>query len=734
MKRPMLVSGTAIGLSTAFLVFSGIGVLPFLLLGAVSVFVIYFIKPLKLKEKIIIPTICISVISACIFFGAFHFTKIAPAKNLHNTVTDVSGKIITSPQETPFGTSFTLKADRIGNKNQTTKIQVLLNYEYETDFKLYDYISLPSAKLTVIKNDYNKPDADSMSDGIILEAQASDLNILWESEKTPYYYCLRLKEIVTEQITRYLDNFHAGLILGMLFGDKTLLDSDIKNDFRATGIAHLLAVSGLHTSTWCGYIIAFLKLFKAKEKLRNALCLLFLTLLCIVSAFTPSVMRASIMMAVVLFAPFFNEEQDALNSLGFAMGLLVLNNPYVIVAPSFLLSFFATLGILVSINITAKAEGKILKIKNKPLQKITEYLSSGLFTSVFAGIFTLPISAYFFGVFSILSPVTNIICVKPAFWSLLSSVVATAISFIPNSITHSASIFLFYITKLLSDFVTNVADNLEKFRFCTLPTHKEYFICGLISVILISSLSFLIYSKKKNKIIIKLSVVFSAIFMSLSIILPCTSLTPATVSVINVGNGVNVSLRQGLKYAYFNCGASSDDIPYDFVPLAKCEALDFLFIGNADKKTNEITQALLTHSPEITVVTEDSKGDLNESNVNLRQNTIVSDSYSYNFNAESTIQTVDTYPVSCVIIKGYGKTIAISYGSNSDLHLIFEAYGAPDILVLSKSIPEDLPENVDTLIISSNSDVIINKNISALKKQCNKFYTTAEDGDIKIIL
>lgn len=734
MKRPMLVSGTAIGLSTAFLVLLGIGVLPFLLLSAVLVFVIYFIKPLKLKEKIIIPTICISVILACIFFGVFHFTKIAPSKNLHNTVTDVSGKIITSPQETPFDTIFILKTDRIGNKKQSTKIQVYLNYEYETDFKLYDYISLPAAKLTIIKNDYNKPAADSMSDGIILEAQASNLNILWESQKTPYYYCLRLKEIVTEQITSYLDNYHAGFILGMLFGDKTYLDSDIVNDFRATGIAHLLAVSGLHTSTWCAYIIAFLKFFKTKEKHRNVFCLLFLVLLCIVSAFTPSVMRASIMMAVVLFAPFFNEEQDALNSLGFAMGLLVLNNPYVIISPSFLLSFFATLGVLISLNPFAKIRGKISKIKIKPLRKITEYLSSSLFTSVFAGLFTLPISAYFFGVFSLLSPVTNIVCVKPAFWSLLLGVIATAISFIPNNITHTASVFLFDITKLLSDFVTNVADNLEKFRFCTLPTHKEYFICGLISVALISFLSFLIYTKKKNKTIIKLCAVISTVLMSSSIILPCTNLTPATVSIINVENGVNVSLRQGLKYAYFNCTASSDEIPYDFVPASKCESLDFLFIGNADITTNELTNALLTHSPQTTVITQYSKGALNESNIYLRENTIVANSYISRFNNEITIETVDTYPVSCVIIKGYENTVAICYGGNSDLDLIFDTYGTPDILVLSKFIPKDLPENVDTLIISSDSDVIINKNISALKKQCNKFYTTAESGDIKILL
>ena len=130
MKRPMLVSGTAIGLSSAFLILMGTKALPFLLLGAVSVFVIYFIKPLNLKEKIIIPVICISVILSCISFGFYHFTKILPVTKLDNATTSVSGKIITTPQDTAYGTKFTLKTDRIGNDNKTTKIQVYLSSEY----------------------------------------------------------------------------------------------------------------------------------------------------------------------------------------------------------------------------------------------------------------------------------------------------------------------------------------------------------------------------------------------------------------------------------------------------------------------------------------------------------------------------------------------------------------------------------------------------------------------------
>lgn len=724
----MLVSGTAIGFGTAFLVLFGMGALPFLLLGAVSVFVIYFIKPLKLREKIIIPTICISVFLSCIFFGFYHLTKIAPATKLDNKITDVSGKIITTPQETAYGIKFILKTDKIGNDDKATKIQVYINNENNTDLKLYDYISVPDTKLQVVRNEYNKPDASSISDDIILETETKYCNYLWESERTPYYYCLRFKEIITEQINAYLPEYNAGFLSGMLFGDKTDIDPDITNDFRATGIAHLLAVSGLHTSTWCAYIILFLKLFKVKEKTRNIFCLLFLVLLCIVSAFTPSVMRASIMMAVVLFAPFFNERQDPLNSLGFAVAILTLHNPYIITSASFLLSVSATAGVMCSIYVISKIH---IKQKNEKVKRLLEFLTNNILTSVFSGLFTLPCFAYFFGTFSTLSPITNILCVKPAFWSLLSGVIATAVSFIPQNIAQLIAIFIFKISTIFASFVTEIANALEKFKFCTLPIHKEYFLLGLIIIAAILIFAFLIFKMQKKKVAKAIIISLCIVIFSLGILLPCTEILPATLYVTNVENGVNITLHQGLKYAHFNCGASDSDIYFQSIPKAKCEALDFLYIGKSNKTANDITDDLIAFKPETTVITESAKDGLNETKIDLPENTIISNSYTHKFNNKINVQVVDTDPASCVIIKGNEKTVLICYGSSRDLTSLFETYGKPDILVISQDLPPKLPENIDTLIISSSSDVIINKNLPTLKNQCKNYYTTAENGDIK---
>lgn len=733
MKRPMLVSGSAIGLSSAFLVLFGMGALPFMLLSAASVFVIYFIKPFKLREKIIIPTICISVLVSCLFFGIYYFTKLVPATKFDNTITDISGTIITTPQKTPYGTKFILKTDKTGNSNQSTKIQVLLNNENEIDYKLYDYISVPNAKVNIVRNEYNKPDTSSISDNIILEAKAKSCSRLWESDKTPYYYCLRFKEIITEQINAYLSEYNSGVLLGMLFGDKAQLDADITNDFRATGIAHLLAVSGLHTSTWCAYIILFLKLFKVKEKARNIFCLLFLVLLCIVSAFTPSVMRASIMMAVVLFAPFFNERQDSLNSLGFSVAVLVLHNPYIITSTSFLLSVSATAGVLSALFFYEKIQYKLLKIKFTAIRITSEYLLNNLITAAFTGFLTLPFATYFFGVFSTVSPLTNILCIKPAFWSLLSGVVATAVSFIPQNTPQLISIFIFKISNLLAGFVTETANALESFTFCSLPIRKEYFVSGIIFIGVIALFYFGILKTSKTKTKNLIAVSLCLIIFASSILIPCSQITAPTLYITDVENGINITLRHGLKYAHFNFGSSDSSADLKYMPVAKCELLDFLYIGKADKTTNKVTKALFSYKPKTTIITEFTKNNLSQGIAELPQNTIIADSYTYNFNDEITFQIVDTSPVSCVIIKYNENTVLISYGNNN-LKSLFKTYGKPDVLILSEYLPEQLPEDIEALIISSDSKIISNTNLPSLRSQCKNFRTTAEDGDIKILV
>lgn len=730
MKRPMLVSGIALALCCTALVCAGAKALWLLLILTALVFILYLIKPLRLRNKIIIPTICISVILACLSYHCFYETKITPCLSYNGYEVPFSGKVVDVPIVSDKSVKFTVKTDTIGDTSIKTKITVTAPLQDNVNIEPFSYVAVHNPGLTVICNDSGKPEASHLSDGTVLEADATEIEALYQCDKTPFYYCLRLKQLFTQQINNYLNSDEAGFLLGMLFGGNNQLNSATLNAFRASGIAHLLAVSGLHTSLWCGFLLSLMKLLHIKEKLRNLICIVFLCGFCIISAFTPSVLRASLMMSLFLASPLFSRQQDSLNSLGFAVSILLLANPYVIASVSFQLSVLSTLGVLLSHSLTSKILEKNQKIKNNIFRRIINYIAENICISSFAGLFTLPLSAYYFGVVSIFAPVTNILCVKVAFWGMMSGFIATLLSFIPVYHIKTIAILIFKAASILLNIVITIAESISGFSLCTIPVHTESLTSGL-AVILFFGLCIFILRNKLKPLHKKAISVICVLSLALCIFLPCTPLFGTRITVSNVGNGINLTLRSGLKYAFFNCGTSNNNLNIKALPRATSESLDFLYISSPGK-SNGISERMFNYSPKTTVITSFVNGAYRETGIVPPQNTVVADTFTYRLNNRITVETVDTYTMNCVIIEWSNKNIIMSYGSYNNFTKIFNTYGTPDILILSEDIPQTLPARVDTIIISSDAEIIKNTNVNTLKSYCNTLLLTAESGDINI--
>lgn len=732
MKRPMLVSGIALALCCTALVCAGAKALMLMLIPTATVFILYFIKPLGLRSRIIIPTVCLSVILGCLSYHCFYETKIAPYLAYNGYEVPFSGKVIDVPVVTDNSVKFTVKTDSLGDESITTKIAVTVPLQEDIVIEPFSYVAVHNPGITVICDDSGKPKASYLSDGTVLEADADEIDVLWQCDKTPFYYCLRLKQLFTQQINDYLNSNEGGFLLGMLFGGNNQIHSSTLNAFRASGIAHLLAVSGLHTSLWCGFLLSLLKLFRIKENLCNLICIIFLCGFCIISAFTPSVLRASLMMSLFLAAPLVLRRQDSLNSLGFAVSVLLLANPYVIASISCQLSVCSTLGVLLSHSFTSKILEKTQKIKNNVLRKAVNYIADNICISAFAGLFTLPLSAYYFGVSSLFAPVTNILCVKVAFWGMMSGVLAAFISFAPVYHIKTIAIFIFKITSFLLNTVIRIAENIAELTFCTVPVHLEGLVAGVL-ISLFTALGVYILRQKNKLLHLKILSVICAVSLILCVALPCTPFFSTEITVYNVGNGINLTLRSGLKYAFFNCGASEYNVATNTLPRATSENLDFLYISSQGK-SNTVSEKMFTYSPETTVITTYVSGACRESDITLPSNTVIADNFTYQLNNRITLETVDTYTMNCAIIKELDKTVIMSYGSYNDFTKIFNAYGTPDILILSEDIPQTLPRKVDTIIISSDAEIIKNTNINTLKSYCNTLLLTAESGTVNIPL
>ncbi len=140
------------------------------------------------------------------------------------------------------------------------------------------------------------------------------------------------------------DTDKAGIFSAIVLGERSGLESDMKALYQKNGIAHILAVSGLHIS------LIGMGLFKILRKrfyipvsaiLSGSVMILF----CILSGGSPSAIRASTMFLLRMVCSMRGKTFDLLSGLSFAGLLLLLTNPLYLTNSAFLLSFGAILGL-----------------------------------------------------------------------------------------------------------------------------------------------------------------------------------------------------------------------------------------------------------------------------------------------------------------------------------------------------------------------------------------------------
>ena len=137
-----------------------------------------------------------------------------------------------------------------------------------------------------------------------------------------------------------------GVLSAMLLGDKSGLNQEIKSLYQSAGIAHILAISGLHMSLLG---LGLYRLLKKRLGLGYPLSVLWTTLFLLnyslMTGSGISTLRAVLMMLVFLLAELLGLGYDLLSGLGLAVIVLLWNNPFLIGYTGFQFSVAAVLGI-----------------------------------------------------------------------------------------------------------------------------------------------------------------------------------------------------------------------------------------------------------------------------------------------------------------------------------------------------------------------------------------------------
>ncbi len=700
MKRPMLIFGITFTIICALLILN-VPEAVMLFLAALVFFFWLFIK--KMRKHIIIPTVCIAAVIITLCFTIFNTFTITPQLKYDNTQNDIYGKVVTTPRKENNTVSFTIKADKIGEAQEDMYISVEFCGDTARGVELYDYVLISDAMLNIPRKADNSFDLSKASDNTLLTAKEGKCFFLWDCNKTPYYHCLRLRASVCEKIDYLLGQSAGGLLKGMLFGENSTTPTQILKDFRGSGLSHLLAVSGLHTSLWCGLLITLLRLIGVPEKPRNIICLVFLVFFCIISAFTPSVLRACLMTGIVLIAPFFKRSPDALNSLGFAASLLLLLNPYNILSISFQLSATATLGVLISSAHTEKISEKLSEKLPKRLGRVIEFIISSFLISLASSLFTAPVCAHHFGIISIASPISNIICVQLSFYGMILGMVCVALSFIPLTFVSHIIILPLRISEFLINLVISLAAALGNMKFSTIPISASFFIMGLIIGAALLLAGIRISRKTKLCFPTRLCAALSATALIVSIALPMThSNLKNSITIVNSGSNIQLVIKSGTKYAYIeNTTERLEYNTYSALPKATCEKLLYYIPTylSYDSVYNikAVSESL---APENIIITREIHRVANKVNLPLPHNTIIKSSNNYTLSKEITFQIVDTTPADYVIIRDSDKSVFVHLHGSTDIKsYVDEDF---DVIIFNGTLPTELPSSAEEIILCAD--------------------------------
>ena len=202
-------------------------------------------------------------------------------------------------------------------------------------------------------------------------------------------------------------------VVALLLGNSRLIDKATRQEFSAAGVAHILALSGLHVGFialiiwWLLFPLDYLRL----RRLRLFITLAAIILFAVFTGLSPSVVRATIMIGLVFASLVFYRRSQSLNALALAaLGILVFT-PSALFSVGFQLSFITVGAILLFSRLP-----QFLESRYKWVNKLTTVV----ITSLVAMLATIALSAHYFHTVSFMSVLTNlmILPVLPVFMVL----------------------------------------------------------------------------------------------------------------------------------------------------------------------------------------------------------------------------------------------------------------------------------------------------------------------------
>ncbi len=226
-------------------------------------------------------------------------------------------------------------------------------------------------------------------------------------KQTPTFK-MRLNDLrtqIADNIAKILPADEAGVVDSVLIGEQSRIGKNVVEDYRDSGLAHFLSVSGLHLGAIAGLVFFVLRFLIALipwlalridgKKVSAVGAIIFSALYLLVSGMAIPATRAFIMTAVVFVGVIFNRQAISMRMVCFAGLVLLIIQPEALVSVSFQMSFAAVVALIAFYERYAKTLNR-WRTQGGFLNTVVFYLVGIVVCDLVASTATLPFAIYHF--------------------------------------------------------------------------------------------------------------------------------------------------------------------------------------------------------------------------------------------------------------------------------------------------------------------------------------------------
>lgn len=658
----------------------------------------------KIRQAVLVPAIMLAAVIACFSYCFSVSAVVQPVAAISGDRLTVTGQIVEEPEFANGRYYYLLKVAETNLSGAPVDFKFRVSSKLKLEAEPFDTVTAQVQTLEQETNYY-------WSQGVFLRGYIIGEPTVIAAEYRPFYYSvIEVRRHIASALRQMITTQEGELLTGMLLGDRSGISGQTVNDFRVSGVSHLLAVSGMHLSVLCALLMWLLRKLRMPRRISAIIGMAGVVFFMALTGFSASVNRAGVMMLIYLGGQIFQREPDSINSLGFSVLLLTLFNPFAAMDYGLLLSFAATLGILLFYQKSAIwLRSHTEKLKNIHARNIVRRLGESVTLSLSASLLTFPILLFTYGEISLISPLTNLLAVFPATAAIVCGGLAAAFSAV------GWLSFLQYpfglLAGLLSKYLLWCVHWLASLPLASVPANQNFIFLWLGGTLIILGIALCV---KRNARFLRLTAMLSCISLLTGILsYQIVNLGVIKIEVLDVGNGTCVAISDRGRGILIGCGGDNlpENAAWNYFKSQGVKRLDLLVVPRlADTEFSGVS-SLLDNLPADGIILPDVSQTQDALDADRRlafSGLIQSNRATVQLWENIILETNTNENIGCVYLKAGATGILICPYPGADFNQLPEEWREADV-VICRGVPQNAAQWMKGkyMVISDNERGIL---------------------------